>query len=239
MSHFIQLFPLTPAQYDVTQYLKPSPAKRDDFTPLFYHCLPLSTANTLGWTLYNPFEFSVTWHMGDQRENVTVECENPYWVSSWFGYATFTIVPGFLVRTSPGINLLIRPVPNTYKPMVQTMEGMIESEWLKGSFTLNFRLKLPRLKVIYKKGEPLVQFVPYPRDLIEQFNTQVITRGEKYDEVICDYEQWGEQRITNLQQQEYTFDQDYMHGKDVDGSIFEEHKRIFKLNKFVPDEGDE
>ena len=232
MDYFIKLLPLPDIPYDIAEYLKPASKLRDEFAAWnFYQCLPLVAANTLGWTLYNPFEFSVLWKGGSKREDVIIESENADWVQSWFSYGTFTIFPHFLVQTSPGVNLLVRSVPNRFKHVVLTYDGLVETDWLKSSFTLNFRLMMPLVKLTFKVGEPLVQFVPYPRDFIEQFDAEIVSAGEDYDEHMKGYNEWASRRDKMVEDRDPP-ELDYMQGKDVDGSLFPDHKRTFKPAPF-------
>ncbi|MBI1257558.1 MAG: hypothetical protein GC204_08815 [Chloroflexi bacterium] len=237
MQPYIHLFPLPGIDYDLTTFLKPSSMKRDFFTSNFYHCLPMTAANTLGWTLYNPYKFKVLWKGGTEREALQVEVYDgpPNWVRSWFGHGVFTIMPGFLFETSPGVDLLLRPVPNHFKLPVLTLDGIVETDWLKASVTFNFRLMLPMIGAVYEVGEPLLQLVPYPRDFVETFDTRVVTSGAAYEQRVQAYVEWGEKR-DQLQEDErhHKADHHYTRGIDIDQTVMREHKKTFRLREFTP-----
>ena len=240
-SPYIHIMPLANMDYNLADFLKPSDPKRDFFAPNFYRCLPLTAANSLGWTLYNPFRFQVRWKGGNRREATEVQIiDGPEgWANSWFGHGTFTINPGFLVETSPGIDLLIRPIPNHFKLPVLTLEGIVETDWLKPSFTLNFRMMLPMISATYEVGEPLVQLVPYPREFIEDFETLIVSDGDDYRQRMNAYSVWNEKRGHQKDASgHYHHDFDYMRGVDVGQEVFSEHKKVFKLSKFVPRQDD-
>lgn len=230
---FLRIMPLSRIAYDVTEYLKPSPVLRDHFSNLHYKCLPLSAANTLGWTLYNPIPFTVQWLGGDGVDRVQVECEHPEWATSWFGYGTFTVMPGFVAETSPGLNLLIRPVPNHAKIPIMPYDGIVETDWLKASFTINFRILLPLFKVHYAVGEPLVQFVPYPRQLIEDVEPELVTDGADYEARMAALDQASAKRQAWLEAKDRgeqpAHALDYLRGEDVDGTVVADHKRTFRV----------
>ena len=233
MDYFVNVLPIPDVQYDVSEFLKPASKLRREFTgPHFYQCLPMVSANTLGWTLYNPFEFSARWNGGGGVDDVSVTTDHPDWVKSWFGHGTFSIHPQFIVRTSPGIDLLIRAVPNHFKPAVMTFDGIVETDWIKSSFTINFRLTMPLVKVTFAVDEPLVQFVPYPRDFVENFVPQIVDDGENYADLIAQFASWQQQRRTQIEHKEAA-KLDYLRGKDLDGSTFPNHKRAFHLLPFT------
>ena len=71
--NFIYLLPASNSEVELAAYVKPSEKTREWFAPHFYHCLPLVVANTLGWTVYNLYEFSVSWDGHDHPDSVIVK----------------------------------------------------------------------------------------------------------------------------------------------------------------------
>ncbi|HZO32582.1 MAG TPA: DUF6065 family protein [Chloroflexota bacterium] len=122
----------------------PGPAERGWFAPWMYHCLPLVAASQLGWTALNPEAFAATWDGSAGDDGVRITSQGHH-VSSHFGHGIVTIDPGFYVRTSSEVDLLVRAVPNLPKDGVTTLEGLIETDWFDGSFTINLRLTRPGL----------------------------------------------------------------------------------------------
>lgn len=239
----ITLIPDPSCDYNVTDFVAPSELDRDWFDPHFYYCLPLSGANTLGWTLFSPYDFSVIWNGGKQKQDITIESEIRDWPMSWFGSGIFTIHPKFLVRTSPNIDLLVRPVPNYYKRGVLTMEGLIEADRHQGSFTLNFRIAEPNVRIHYQAGEPLVQFVLYARGFIEQFDARVLTTGPEYDTIRAEAVRWGDKRIASLAQMaaEDRAKRDFsdMHGDKQGGDKSAAYQKRIHLKPFSEVAADE
>lgn len=233
----ISLIPDANCAYDLTDFIAPAEHDRDWFDPHFYHCLPLASANTLGWTLFSPYSFSVQWNGGKQRNDILVDNEFVDWPISWFGNGIFTIHPRFLVRTSPNTNLLIRSIPNYYKRGVVTLDGLVETDWHQGSFTLNFRLTEPYLRVHYQAGEPLAQLVVYPRNYIEQFEARVVTSGPIFETVRSDEARWSKKRKELLdkeaEQNATQRDFSYMRGEDLDGNKFQAHQKRINVNAFT------
>lgn len=233
----ISLIPDANCAYDLTDFVAPAEHDRDWFDPHFYHCLPLASANTLGWTLFSPYSFSVQWNGGKQRNDILVETEFADWPISWFGNGIFTIHPRFLVRTSQNTNLLIRSIPNYYKRGVVTLDGLVETDWHQGSFTLNFRLTEPYLRVHYQAGEPLAQLLVYPRNYIEQFEARVVTSGPIFETVRSDEARWSKKRKELLDKEaaQHTTQRDfsYMRGEDLDGNKFQAHQKRIHVNAFA------
>lgn len=144
----------------------------------FYRCLPMTIANQNGWFVESPSDFKVTW-LGDNHPNsLHFWIDHRYnterkWVDSLFGYGIFTFFMDFIVRTPPGVNLLVRGAPNFYVDGAHPLEGVVETDWLNYSFTMNWKITSPNKVVNFKKGDPICYFHPVPHDYSEKFNLEI------------------------------------------------------------------
>jgi hypothetical protein len=229
---YIYLLPTSNSAVELSSYVKPSEKTREWFAPSFYHCLPLVAANTLGWTIYNLYEFTVRWDGQVGQTNLQVNTAADAWPVSWFGYGVFTILPRFFAQTSPDVNLLIKPVPNVYKRGVLPLEGLVETDWLKASFSLNFKVTEPDVDITYRVGEPLAQLVPVPRNFVEQFDAQIKTAGPVYDDFMAQAAQWIEKRRQDIQTFSGKRDFSYMRGENNVGQPFPAHQKSIRTPPF-------
>ena len=113
-----------------------------------YRCLPLSIANAMGWEILLPTTIAVTWNGGAATEDISVTVADPsYEVSaiaaSHFGFGTLTFHTGYLFRTDPGVGIWARGVPNRPKDGIAPLEGIIETDWLDFTFTMNWKFTRP------------------------------------------------------------------------------------------------
>lgn len=198
----------------------PGLAERGWFTPWMYHCLPLVAAGQLGWTVLNPVAFVASWDGSSGDRGVRVSSQGHH-VSSHFGQGIVTIDPGFYVRTSTEVDLLVRAVPNQPKDGATTLEGLVETDWFDGSFTVNLRLTRPGLIVRWERGEPLFQLVPYPRGWLERFRAEVVTDGPEHTAFFEAADRWESDRVAMTQAQLrgelLRFDGQYRRGRRHDG----------------------
>jgi hypothetical protein len=138
-----------------------------------YRCIPLRIANTYGWSVLSPYDFSVSWYGGENVRDIEVISNDPSFdetkVSTHFGYATFTLQLDFLVTTPKGYSLYIRGVPNKAYGIIKPLDAIVETDWLPWPFTYNFLFTEPGT-VEYKKGEPLFSFFPIERGSVENFS---------------------------------------------------------------------
>lgn len=156
--------------------LRPARSERDwmDKTSerFAYRCTPLSIANASGWELLCPFEFSAAWNGGERPEDVVVQPANPAdpmprLAGGHFGHGVLTFHTGYLFRTSPGWALTARGCPNTYKPGITALEGLVETDWLPFQFTMNWRFTHPGM-VRFEKDEPFAFLAIVPHAILDE-----------------------------------------------------------------------
>src|SRR5262249_59430493 len=156
--------------YPVTDYrLEPAPISRgwmDHASVRFpYRCLPLVIANQAGWVICSPTGFRAYWYGGPNKEDVEVRYDNQpdNRIVSHFGAGTITFTIPFLFRTPPGINLWVKGPANWIKDGVQPLEGIVETDWLVSTFTMNWKITRMCEWVRFEAGEPVCMLVPIPR----------------------------------------------------------------------------
>jgi hypothetical protein len=165
--------------YEVTPgnvELRPAPRRRGwmDATPhaFAYHCLPLVIANLHGWEMLCPIDCEVTWNGGPGLADLEIATSDadatarPAFAKSHFGSGILTFAPPVIMRTPPGLNLWVTGPINSFKDGIQAMSASIETDWLPHTFSINWKLTRPGLRVSFAKGEPFCAFFPITRGLV-------------------------------------------------------------------------
>jgi hypothetical protein len=140
-------------------------------------CLPLLVANEAGWVILNPLAFQATWTGDPHPGSITIEFASgdvpapP--VKSHFGYGVITWTIPYLFRTPPGYNLLARGPANWPKDGISALEGLVETDWAVGTFTMNWKLTRPDHLVSFEEEEPFCMIVPQRRGELESFQPEV------------------------------------------------------------------
>lgn len=229
----IVIFPAVPKDefpYDKLELLIEKPQKtRDWFTPHFYRCLPLTIANQYGFVVKTTVGFSVIWDGSDGTDAITLEIDDgtifaPS-IFSHFGSGIFTLNFPFVLRTPPGVNLMTINPPNVVLPNITVLSGVVETDNLRHTFTFNFKVQIPNIKVYFEAGTDLAAILPVPRYFADSFSL-------KYAEEVFDKETIQEEyaakndsdlnRVKN--QQSETADRLYLRGMDVYGNLFPDHQ---------------
>ena len=123
-----------------------------------YRCLPLTIANGIGWEILLPGKVRAEWNGGPELSDITIASDDPAWrpdqlALSHFGHGILTFPVSYLFRTDPGIAVWARGVPNYFKDGIAPLDGVIETDWLSFTFTMNWQFTRPG-QVVFEKDEP-------------------------------------------------------------------------------------
>jgi hypothetical protein len=233
-----------------------------------YRCLPLAIANRAGWIIRNPTTFVAVWNGGLTRNDTqvnfnpsqeTFESYQTYTtitlntpakpseplkppdlrISSHFGSGVVTFSIPYLFRTPKGINLWVKGPTNQIKDGAQALEGIVETDWLTATFTMNWKLTRPRMPVTFKAGEPICMIVPIPRGLAEGLDavrTPMTSDPELHSE-FKDWERSRSQFMVDLDQRgsaanKRGWQKHYFKGETLGGKPVEEHQTRVDLPPF-------
>jgi hypothetical protein len=235
-----------------------------------YRCLPLAIANQAGWWLRCPTTFTACWDGGLGKENLQLTFDPPAeakgWsglfapivvsvdqpsptvqgdarISSHFGSGIVTFSIPYLFRTPRGINLWVKGPTNYFKDGVQPLEGIVETDWLPATFTMNWKLTRPYHTVRFERGEPICMVVPVPRGLAEQMEPRYVPLDDN-PELAHEYREWEKSRSTfnadlarlDPDAVKRGWQRDYMKGLNIRGEQAEEHQTRLHLLEFSREE---
>ena len=206
-----------------------------------YRCLPLLIANQSGWFLINSQKLCITWNGGRSAADLRIEAPDgrPKLASSHFGHGIVTWDVPYLFRTSPGYDLWVRGPSNWPKDGICPLDGVVETDWLGSTFSINWQMTRIDHEAIFEPGEPLAMIAPQPRSELESFRCE-IRDIESDDAVLADYRRWEEQRndfIRRLKQkdpdaQKQGWERHYFRGIKVSGEPADEHRTRLNLRQF-------
>jgi hypothetical protein len=244
-SHEIIAYQLHPA---TVAAVEPAPIARDWMDAAHmrhpYRCLPLVIANQAGWIMRVTSSFQAYWYGGPNKEDVEIRFDGPpdNRIVSHFGSGVITFSVPYLFRTPPGINLWVKGPSNYIKDAVQALEGVVETDWVASTFTMNWKITRICEWVRFERGEPYCMLVPVPRGLAESLVPKKVMIDADA-ELKMRYTVWEANRkrfINELQQLDPDavkrgWQKDYFQGKTPDGKEFGEHQTKLELREFPAD----
>ena len=137
------------------------------------------------------------WDGGTGVEAITVLTRAPAaqvsaLIASHFGHGVLTFHPGWLFRTPPGWAVWARGSPNVGKDAIAPLEGLVETDWLPFTFTMNWRFTRPG-RVRFDKGEPFCFLTLAPHGNLDV--VQPVLRQIDDDAALAaDYRRWQDSR---------------------------------------------
>ena len=163
-----------------------------------YRCLPLNMANTSGWEILCPVNFTAEWNGGILQSDIKLQCDFPSpdfhrLASSHFSHGVLTMHPGYLFRTPPGWSMMCMGAPNHVKDGIQPLAGLIETDWLPFPSTMNWLVTRPG-KVRFEKGEPFC-FITLIQDKVVSEVQPVIRRMDSNPDLRNQYDTWEKHRV--------------------------------------------
>lgn len=225
----------------------PAPRERAwmEATPQRYanRCLPLLIANQAGWLVLSGHKLAATWDGGAGLESLRVEHlegKPPYAAASHFGSGILTFSLPYLFRTTPGFNLLVRGPTNMPKDGICALDGIVETDWLEATFTMNWKLTRPHHTVVFEVGEPVAMIVPEPRGELECFRPEIRDIADD-PEIQAAFQRWSDSRNkfnAELKQpgseaQRQRWQKHYFQGSSVSTAKPLEHQSKLALHPFV------
>lgn len=207
-----------------------------------YRCLPLLIANQHGWWILNDRTFSAVWNGGEELDAIRLHFDGgevvPHSAMTHFGHGVLTFSIPYLFRTPPGCNLLVRGPTNQPRDGIQALDAIVETDWNRATFTMNWIFTRPHTPVTFQKGEPICQISPARRGEIESYHG--ILRDLDDDPALKRaYTEWSESRnrfnadlrVPDSDAARQLWQKDYFQGV-ADGERVVGHQTRLKLQEF-------
>src|SRR5262249_4040125 len=138
-----------------------------------------------------------------------------------------------------GLNLWVKGPSNYFKDGASPLEGVVETDWLPSTFTMNWKLTRPGYPVRFERGEPICMLVPVPRGLAEGLEPVYAPLAEN-PELKKDSREWEKPRATSNaarrtrepQAVRRGWQRDYVKGLTPSGARAEQHQTRLQLRDF-------
>lgn len=227
--------------------IEQSPVSRqwmdDTVSGYAYRCLPMTYANRHGWAVRAPYDVEAVWDGGITAESMKIICgryteHGAIFADNGTGNGILTFHINAIPRTSPEYSLWILPAPNLVIPGASPLSGVVESDWMFSSPTMNWKFTEPGKIVKFKKGDPVIFFVPIHKTYLEEFEIEHthISEDPEMQRRMAEHVTW---RRETEAAGKGVFGKHYMRGQNPDGSTptwEHNHKTRLLLNEPDPNE---
>ncbi len=230
--------------YDVAPEIVPGRSNRDwmdafpDRQP--YRCLPLSMANSTGWEILCPIDLNISWNGGPGKSDIQFTTKSdPRAIASFadshFQRGIVTFHAGHLSQTEPGWGLWTMGAPNHFKDGIAPLSGLVETDWLPFTFTMNWQMTRPG-SVVFKKGEPFCFIMPMQHKLLEDIEPErkLLSSNPQLE---SDFKNWATSRQNfndklvagDPESRKAGWQRHYMRGETTTGDAAEAHQTKRRL----------
>ncbi len=215
-----------------------------DATPEAFarRCLPLSVANQAGWVFRSPFDIAVRWDGTDHKGCLTIELGDPEHplaklVSDHFGSGIVTFSIPYVFRTPPGVALAVRGAPNFFVDGIHPLEGLVETDWMTATFTMNWRITRPRKWVRFAEDDPICFLQPISLGLLESARPRISPTAAA-PEIDTEYRRWSQSRssFNETNDDPRAWQREYFKGHNTVGEPAPQHRTGLRITAFQPNE---
>ena len=158
-----------------------------------YQCQPMVAANQMGWHILSSSEIIINWNGGQSTNDVFVKQINDEinynYAASHFSVGIVTFSFPFVVKTPPGWGIWVGPPSNEWIVNMQGLQGIVETNWLPFSFTMNWKILEENKTIVIPKYFPIAKMIPFPLNLNEKININYknITEYPDFNKKFKDY----------------------------------------------------
>lgn len=210
-----------------------------------YRCLPLTMTNQYGWNILCPSAFSAIWNGTNDYDSIKIKYDDPVsnqynFASSHFGNGVMTMNFDYIFRTSPDVDIYVKGPANNPKDGIHALEGIIETDWLPFTFTMNWKFTRPFKEVRFELNEPIATFFPVQRGFLEQFHTKFVSINESpefaelYKEYSVKRTNFNNGQFNDDDEKENGWQKFYFQGKDASGcKHIDNHKSNVRVMDFT------
>jgi hypothetical protein len=162
-----------------------------------YRCLPLSIANSMGWEILTPARVVAEWNGDPGASDIAIAVDDGWpgdqFASSHFGHGIMTFQTGYLFRTDPGVAIWARGAPNWSKDGIAPLDGVIETDWLTFTFTMNWQFTRPG-RIVFEKDEPFCFITPIAYRALDEIEPEIVSIDQDPG-VHASFEAWRDARL--------------------------------------------
>ena len=179
---------------DSALIIKPMPVQRDwmDATPErhAYHCYPVTTANTIGWTLSAPYDVSFVWDgitdTADTHIEVFAGKDNVYLGR---GQASVSFNTGIILESDEDISVLTITPQNYFNDDFEVISSLISTSFLRTEFPLAIRARTANRLITIKAGQPLATIIPISLTRLKDESVEIVdfVENQEYNDRIRSY----------------------------------------------------
>ena len=133
-----------------------------------YHCFPVTTANTVGWTLSCPEDIKFIWNgiVDTTPDTVQILSGEKYGYTGR-GQATVSLMTGLIFKSDKNISVMTIQPQNYFYDDFEVMSSVISTSFYPNELPLAIKAKVPNKEILIKAGTPIATIIPISLTLLK------------------------------------------------------------------------
>lgn len=139
-----------------------------------YQCMPVSLANTLGWSISFPEEISFIWDgISDTSDSHIKILSGHKYCSTARANATISFNTYLTFKTDKNITTLTMPVPNQFNENAQCFTTLISTSFYKSMLPISWKVLTPNIEIKIPAGYPVAVILPISLTDLQEFEIDI------------------------------------------------------------------
>jgi len=187
--------------------------------------------------------FTAEWTGGPGQDDIIIRPTvpgAPVLAVSHFGSGVMTFQINGVFRTEPGFDIMLTGPLNLPKDAIAPLAGVIETDWIPSSFTMNWKFTRPGVPVRFERDEPFAMMFPVKRGLVEEQEPEILPI-EQSPEVEHAFRAWSasragfieELKVVGSEAQTQRWQKDYFQGSRRFGVPPPDHRTKLRPRAFT------
>jgi hypothetical protein len=159
--------------------INPLPVQREwmDNTPdkHAYRCYPVTTANTVGWTLSLPYDLSFIWDGVNDTAGDHVEIiDGKDYAYTGRGQSSVSIRTSVILTSEKDISVLTITPQNYFYEDFEVMSSLISTSFMDKEFPLAIKARTPNKIITIKAGSPIATIIPISLTRLKEQSIEIL-----------------------------------------------------------------
>lgn len=195
-----------------------------------YACLPLTSANRLGWGISFPKDVSFIWNDSNNESGIEILSGEEYcYLDRGMSAICFPI--NLVFKTDKNLSILTMPVPNQIIDGVQCLSSIISSSFYTAPSQVVWKVLSKNKVITIKAGTPIASIIPISLSNLDESSITIYNQEVPNQKHNDDYmKKMNEYSVSNDK-----FTNWYKNGTDQNGNIIGEHETK-KIKLYVIEE---
>jgi len=140
-----------------------------------YHCYPVTTANTIGWTLSLPYDVSFIWDGINDTSGDHIEIfEGSDHTYTGRGQSSVSFNTGIVLKSDSNISVLTITPQNYFYEDFEVISSLMSTSFFETEFPLAIKARTANKLITIKAGQPIATIIPISLTSLKEESIEIL-----------------------------------------------------------------